>query len=396
MKPSPHIERTNGQLPHVLFAQPAITHYRLPIFDGLAQRCQGRYTFSVYGPMDGDQAFGGGQRDYLHNSRNVTGKWLGFSVDRLPEIHDLVSEQRPDALVISLSPRCRECYTLPKICRQSGIQLIGWTKIHSFGRVPKFIMNPLRKWLWSGYDRIICYGHASAEELNSLGYPKSQTDIARNTIDTRRVFENAEEIANAAKEVRTRHGWEEKKILLSIARFDAAKRHRDLLVAWPKLREMFPDAILVLPGGGPLQEDIKKQAEVVDADRIFVVGRVPEGMDYAWIAAADVNLQCGAVGLAINQSMALGVPTVIADEWGVDAELIEAGITGWRYERGNIDALVSTIAEVFANPEETRRRTAAARTMMRDEVTIDRMVSGIDGCIRKALNIDLVKKEGDS
>ena len=102
-----------------------------------------------------------------------------------------------------------------------------------------------------------------------------------------------------------------------------------------------------------------------------------------------------AVGLAINQSMALGVPTVIADEWGVDAELIQDGVTGWRFERGNTDALVSAIREVFDNQPETKRRTTAARTMMRDEITIDRMVSGIDGCIRKVLDLDLVDKEGE-
>ena len=330
MNPSKNVLPTRSSLPHVIFVQPAIMHYRLPVFDGLAARCQGTYEFSVHGPMDGDQAFGGGRRDYLHHSRNDSQKWLGVSVERLPGIPELVREQRPSALVISLSPRCPECYTLPKICRQTGTKLIGWSKLHSFGRVPKFIMDPLRRWLWSGYDRMICYGLASAEELISLGYPSSQTDIARNTIDTSRVFERAEEIAAAAKEIRLSHGWEAKKVVLCIARFDAAKRHQDLLEAWPKLLKLFPDMILVLPGGGPLQEEIKRKAEILDANRIFVVGRVPEGMDYAWIAAADVNVQCGAVGLAINQSMALGVPTVIADEWGVDAELIQDGVTGWR------------------------------------------------------------------
>ena len=108
MNPSKNVLPTSRSLPHVMFVQPAIMHYRLPVFDGLAARCHGEYEFSVYGPMDGDQAFGGGQRDYLHHSRNDSQKWFGVSVERLPGIPELVREQRAKCtryLIVPTLPR---------------------------------------------------------------------------------------------------------------------------------------------------------------------------------------------------------------------------------------------------------------------------------------------------
>ncbi len=154
------------------------------------------------------------------------------------------------------------------------------------------------------------------------------------------------------------------------------KRHLDLIEAWPLLRDEFPDLVLVLVGGGENLEVVRSQAQMLDPERIILTGRVPEGADYEWIATCDAAVQCGAIGLAINQCLALGKPLVVADEPGVDGELVVHGQTGWRYPRGNVQLLAETISHVLSSPEEAGRIADAGREAIRSRATIDHMVDG--------------------
>src|SRR5262245_33638788 len=153
-------------------------------------------------------------------------------------------------------------------------------------------------------------------------------------------------------ELRRAAGLEGRKILLCIGRMDPEKRHGDLLEAWPRLRTLDPDLRLVMVAGGPLLETVRARAAAVDPERIVVTGRVPEGDDYAWVSACDMGVYPGAVGLAINISLAFGKPTLIADERGSDAEIVRHGVTGWRFRRGDLDALIAAVQRVLENPAE--------------------------------------------
>jgi glycosyltransferase involved in cell wall biosynthesis len=114
---------------------------------------------------------------------------------------------------------------------------------------------------------------------------------------------------------------------------------------------------------------------------------VPEGDDYAWIAASDLVVIPGAVGLALNQSLAFGRPTIIADEPGADAELLRHGENGWRYPRGDIQALVAAVRHALLNPAEAARVGAAAVAAVQDKATIERMVETMDRTFMEAIHL---------
>jgi len=174
---------------------------------------------------------------------------------------------------------------------------------------------------------------------------------------------------------------------LMISRLNSDKRPGDVLDAWPRLRELDPNLVLVIAGSGELADELKRRAAQLDSARIKFAGRLPAGEDYDWIAASDITIQCGAIGLAINQSMAFGRATVVADEPGPDSEIVEQGVTGWRYPRGDLSGLVDTVAEVLRNHSSRDRITSAARERMRTEITIENMVEQLDRCISDALRI---------
>jgi len=278
------------------------------------------------------------------------------------------------------------------VCARAGAASVAWGKVHSSSELPSNLLKPFKRRMFRGFDLVVVYGERSRAELLDLGVAAKQIYVAQNTIDTDHIFEHAETLAVEGARLRARHGLEGARILLSVGRLEADKRQHDLLAAWPRLRAADPRLHLVIVGGGPLLADIRERGAALDAEHILVTGRVPVGEDYGWMAAADATIQCGAVGLALNQSMALGKPTIIADEIGSDTEILVHGETGWRYPRGDIDRLVETVTAVLRRDDATARVKARARTLLRDRVNISNMATNLRYCIDHALAMSSTRR----
>lgn len=389
----PHITPSvsGAALRKVMILQPDIHHYRTAIFDGLIERgaSGGTYTIEVLGGMKDGKAIGGSTRPYFREVPRVEFRRLGMILYQWPAAPDIIAREKPAALIMEANIRNMTCWRLLKDCKAMGIPVIGWSKIHSYSHTGA-VMTLLKKRFYSRFDRMICYGESSWEELVGMGYPADRAIIANNTIDTRKIFTEGDQLRARGMEIRRERGLADKKILLCIGRMDPDKRHQDLLSAWPRLRELDPTLTLVLISGGPLLEDIRAKAAALDPDRIVVTGRVAEGDDYAWIATSDACIYPGAVGLAINQSLAFGRPTLIANELGADSEILvgaerAAEQTGWRYERGNLDAMVAGVDAILRGGPEVASVCERATALMRDKVTLDNMIGAIDRSIRLGL-----------
>lgn len=377
--------------PKVWILQPDIHHYRTPVFDGVRERglADGRFTLEVLGGMNNGKAIGGeGRPYYRHVPRSVLRKF-GILHFRWVDAPRLLQQERPAALVMEANIRNLTCWELLGMCRRMGIPTIGWSKVHSYSRVAPLMAIPKRIF-YRKFDRMICYGQSSYDELVGLGFPGDRAIIANNTIDTRKIFTEGDALRARGQAIRQERGLVGKKVLLCIGRMDPDKRHQDLLDAWPKLAELDKDLVMVLISGGPLLDEVRAKAAAIDPHRIIVTGRVPEGDDYAWIATSDVCIYPGAVGLAINQSLAFGRPTLIADEIGADSEILVGADrpgdqTGWRYPRGDLGAMVAGVRTILAGGPAIESVCQRATALMRDTVTLDNMVGAIDRSIRLAL-----------
>jgi glycosyltransferase involved in cell wall biosynthesis len=332
-------------------------------------------------------------RPYIREMDEVRARVPGFAMVRWPQAIDIVTREKPDVVIMASNPRNLTCWKLPAACRSVGSVIVSHTKVHSVSGVPPFIMKLVKRNFYKRMDLAICYGEQSKREIVALGFPAEKARVAQNTIDTRRIFEQTDSIRARGDELRRAAKLRDKKILLCIGRMEADKRHADLLQAWGRLRDIDPSLVMVLVSGGPLLEQIKSQARSIDPNRIVVTGRVAEGDDYAWIAAADLTIYPGAVGLAINQSLALGKPTVIADEYGADAEILEHDVTGWRYPRGDIDAMIAAVRNVLDDEPARGRVSDNARTLMRERVTIDNMADNFHATILEAIALGKARKK---
>jgi glycosyltransferase involved in cell wall biosynthesis len=371
----------------VWIVQRCLAHYRIPVFDRLSQRLSSRGAAlrvlfdqrRLEGPADPTRPYCDGTLETEDRSL------LGIVTWRQPRLIPMILAERPVAVFVEGTPRITTNLRVPSACRRVGAASFLWSKGNTEEGTPR---GPISDFLRCQFARrftgIVCYGNASKSEFERLGVPPDRVTVARNTIDTERIFTDVESFARAAAALRRREGLDGRRIVLYCSTMYPKKRQLDLVEAWPVIRAEHPDATLVFVGGGAMLDVVRERARAVDPDGIRVLGRVPEGEDYLWIAACDVSVMCGGLGLAIQQSLAFGKPMIVADEPGVDGEVVEHGVTGWRYQRGDIPALAAAIVGVLRDRDGAAAVAARGRELIRTEVNLDRMVDGFMAALEKA------------
>jgi len=156
-------------------------------------------------------------------------------------------------------------------------------------------------------------------------------------------------------------------VAVTIGRRAAQKGDRYLLSAWQAMVATHPRAILLLIGDGPLEAELRAQADALGiADSVRFLGRVPRADVYLPLADLFVlpSLFEGCP-YALMEAMALGRACVATAVQG-SAELIESGVTGLLVEPADSDALAQALLRL-AGDEELRAGLGRAASRFADE-----------------------------
>jgi glycosyltransferase involved in cell wall biosynthesis len=371
----------------IWIVQRYLAHYRLPILDRLADRLAERgFTLKVV--FDPDRLEGPADPTRPYCDTFVRLKDLhpfGFTCWTQPGLLDGIRARRPAAVVVEGTPRILTNLRVPAVTRAAGGVPLLWSKGQTEDGTPGGRLSDLLRFRFANlFDGVICYGEEGKRELERIGIPGSRITIARNTIDTSRIFAELGQREARAAELKRTNGLEGRRVVLYCGTMYPKKRHLDLIEAWPAIRAAHSDAVLVMVGGGKMLEAVKARAAELGGDDIRVLGRVPEGDDYRWIGACDISVMCGGLGLAIQQTLAFGRPMVVADEPGVDGEIVRHGETGWRYPKGDVNALAATVNAVLADPAGTAEVARRGQDLVRNDVNIDGMVGGFVTALERA------------
>ncbi|MFO0874349.1 MAG: glycosyltransferase family 4 protein [Phycisphaerales bacterium] len=367
--------RADGRPRELWIVEEIFVHYRIPVWDRIAQRLGDGWRLRVFADPEQSEKSIRTARTYFEPQRTPFS--LGGRVYRWPGLLARIRAERPAAVFASATPRCLTVWRLPGACRAAGAALVAWTKGHRELDTPGGATDRVRIGVLRRFDAIVCYGQSARKDLLRHGLPEDRLFVAQNSIDTARIFEQRAALLAEGERLRRVPRLEGRRVLLYCSTMFPKKRQLDLVEAWPFLRDRFPDLVLVFVGGGEMLDAVRARASQVDAARIKVMGRVPEGADYHWIAACDIAVQCGGLGLAINQYLAFGKPTLVADEPGVDGEFVLDGVTGFRYEKGDPRALADAVARMLEDPPRTARIAETGRELVRTSGNIDRMVDGV-------------------
>lgn len=142
------------------------------------------------------------------------------------------------------------------------------------------------------------------------------------------------------------------------------KGHRDAIEAMPQILQKFPDAKLLMVGSPKFTNkttrydmqayysELKELAKTLNiADNVIFTGEIQEMP--LLMASLDVFLLCSwsePFGLVYIEAMAMEKP-VVATKYGGPEEIVDDGVTGFKVEPRNPEAIAAAVIKIASNPD---------------------------------------------
>jgi glycosyltransferase involved in cell wall biosynthesis len=166
------------------------------------------------------------------------------------------------------------------------------------------------------------------------------------------------------------------RLIGAVNRLWPQKRIKDLIWAADLLKVIRDDVHLLIIGDGPQRWRLERYRDQVRIqDRVHFLGerndvpRIMLHLDCLWLGS-EYEGQSNAV----MEAMTAGVPVVASDIAG-NRDLVVPGETGMLFPVGDRAELARCTRELLDDPEMARRFSEAARRRMREEFSIEKMVS---------------------
>ncbi|HAP93635.1 MAG TPA: glycosyltransferase family 4 protein [Desulfotomaculum sp.] len=146
---------------------------------------------------------------------------------------------------------------------------------------------------------------------------------------------------------------EEDKVLLFVGRLGQEKNITFLVESFRRIAVEFPRARLVLVGGGPEEEPLKRRVRKQDLwGRVFFAGKRPKDEVAKYYAGADLFVFASVTetqGLVIAEAKAAGLPVVAVKAYGV-SEMVADGEDGFLTELSH-DSFIKKILLLLSDDE---------------------------------------------
>jgi glycosyltransferase involved in cell wall biosynthesis len=188
--------------------------------------------------------------------------------------------------------------------------------------------------------------------------------------------------ADGKKLGRFRREWRigEKPVVLFLGRLLSFKAPEVLIEAFAAVRRKMP-CFLLIAGGGPLRDSLRRQVRRLGVDDALVTGRAVHGsrekdLLYSLASVFVLPSRAGRIaepwGLVLNEAAGAGLPIVTTDAVGAEGDLIRDGDTGVVVKGGDVQALAGAIADLLRSTEKARTMAERARAQAAG-FTVERM-----------------------
>ncbi len=341
--------------------QRVLPAYRAPFFDLLAQSCRGGVSVFAGQPRE-DEALGA--LGELHVAEHFHGENVYLGSGKLYACYQRgllpwLEAFRPDALIVEANPRYLSTPRAVGWMREHGLPVIGW----GLGAPPvgSFWRRMLRERFLAQFDALLTYSRAGAEQYCQAGFAREKILVAPNAA-TPRPIQPPPERPDA---------FSGRPVVLFVGRLQPRKRVDLLLRACANLPpELQPRLVIV--GDGPERPALEALASQVYPQAEFAGEKRGAELEPFW-AEADLFALPGTGGLAIQEAMSHGLPVMVAEADGTQADLVRDE-TGWTLLPGDEEDLTSRLADALSNPQRLRSKGRAGYHIVAQEVNLEGMV----------------------
>jgi phosphatidyl-myo-inositol dimannoside synthase len=185
--------------------------------------------------------------------------------------------------------------------------------------------------------------------------------------------------------VRDRYRLADRPVVVCVSRLVPRKGQDMLIRALPEVRRRVPDAALLIVGGGPDADRLRRLAASAGVDdRVVFTGEVPWAEVPAHFAAGDVfampcrtrkaGLDVEGLGMVYLEASATGLPVVAGDSGGAP-DAVREGETGFVVPGRDVAAIADRVATLLADRDLARRMGRAGRAWVEAEWGWDRLAA---------------------
>lgn len=215
----------------------------------------------------------------------------------------------------------------------------------------------------------ICEG--LRRDLVARGVPESKITVIPNAVD----IDNFAFGVPGDDALRAELGLTGKRVLGFIGSFYAYEGLDLLLRALPAILQQAPDVALLLTGGGPQEENLKKMTQELGLqDHVKFTGRVPHAQVQRYYSLVDVlvyprhsmRLTDLVTPLKPLEAMAQGL-LLVASDVGGHKELIRDGETGMLFHAGDADDLARSVLRLLSMQDRWPQLREAGRRYVETE-----------------------------
>lgn len=229
-------------------------------------------------------------------------------------------------------------------------------------------------------DRVITVSEGVRQYLISAGVPADQIIAVPTGIDLKRFDPARPDLVD----MRARfHLSRDAYVIGLVAVLRKAKGHRFLLQAVKRLAPEFPQLKLLIAGTGPQERNIENLIKELGlGEQVLMLGQQDDIPSL--LKALDVFVlpaQEEALGTALIEATAMGVPVIATRIGGIPEVLGEAGLL---FESEDVDALVNHLRTLIRTPELAARLRAQGVARARELYDENLMVRRTEALYRQA------------
>lgn len=340
--------------------QRVLPSYRVPFFNRLGESCSGGLGVFAGRPRRNEGiavADHLGEAEYVR-AQNIHLLGGGAYICLQPGLLSWVKELDPEVLIVEANPRYLTSRAVIRWMTRRERPVLGWGlgSPVPMGLLGGFRLGVRSRFL-SNFSGLIAYSSLGAEQYRALGFPSDRVFVAPNAV-AHASYDLPDRPPIAGRDPR----------ILFVGRLQRRKRVDLLLKA---CAELGSNPHLWIVGDGPARRELEQQASSVYPKASFQGALQGSALREAF-EKADIFVLPGTGGLAVQEAMAHGLPVIVAQGDGTQADLVADG-NGWLVPPDDQSSLVEALQEAFSDLSRLRQLGEKSHQLVRERFNIDVM-----------------------
>jgi 1,2-diacylglycerol 3-alpha-glucosyltransferase len=208
------------------------------------------------------------------------------------------------------------------------------------------IRRPLVEWCKSQivrrFDAALVGGNQQREYAAFLGIPQYRIFLGYDVVDNDYFTREAEKVRQRKNYYRQVLGLPQR-FFLTVSRFIPKKNLSGLIRAYGDYRRLTGEQAwdLVLCGSGPLEQELKHQAQDIPGIHFPGFTQIDKLPSYYGLASTFIlpSSHFEQWGLVVNEAMASGLPVMVSRVCGCAPDLVQEGVNGFAFDPHDTEGL---------------------------------------------------------